>query len=144
MTAKIDKLTPKEVRLVQGMKAGLTQGEAGRLAGYSPRSCDAVVSETLRKDKMQRALDKAGLTQDALTKDLKTSLRSGLGIKSTNSDSLRALELCYKLRGDLTVEKPDYSQINSTINIKELKLMSNEQLSERLNILQGELIDLNR
>ena len=92
---------------------------------------------------MIKVLDKAGLDEDMISTSLRIAMTSGLGVKATNSDSIKALQLAYMLRGDLDKEKEDTGNITN-IYIKELKTMSNDQLLDKLKAIEGEVIDLKR
>jgi len=88
-----------------------------------------------------KVLDKAGLSEDILSDSLRVAMTSGLGVKATNSDSLKALQLAYMLRGDLDKDKEDNTN-TTNVYIKELKMMTNEQLTEKLKAIEGEVIEL--
>lgn len=86
----------------------------------------AISSENLRKPNIQQAIKQAleaeGLSPRSNIKYLKEAIVSGLGQKATNSDTLRGLDMLFKLQGA-------YNQpiIEETYKMK-LEKMSNKEL----------------
>lgn len=91
-----------------------------------PNVAAVISSENLRKPNIQQAIHQAleaeGLTPRSSIKYLKEAMLSGLGQKATNSDTLRGLDMLYKLQGA-------YNQpvIEETYKMK-LEKMSNKEL----------------
>lgn len=73
-------LTVKQAQLVKGIVAGKTKKQAAVDAGYSERAAGSAASEALRIPKVQqafeRALKKAGLTDEKLAGVLKDGLEA--------------------------------------------------------------------
>jgi len=63
----------------------------------------AIASENLHKPTIQReigfALESAGLSDEHISGLLRDATTAGLGKKATNSDSLRGLDMVFKLKG---------------------------------------------
>jgi len=135
-----DRLTPKQTKLVKGIIQGKTQQQAALEAGYSPNGIDSRASIEIKKDKVRRALVKAGLTEESIGQLLAHNITTGAGVKATASDSLRGIELYYRAMGYLDKEQPDQQTTN--IFIKELKMMNEEQLQARLKAIDGEVEEL--
>jgi DNA-binding CsgD family transcriptional regulator len=133
-------LTFQNRRVLTELKKGNSMPEAMRKAGYSDSSVKSYGNQLLKKFKMMKVLDKAGLDENTISDSLRVAMTSGLGVKATNSDSIKALQLIYQLRGDLDKEKEDTGN-TTNIYIKELKTMSDEQLLEKLHALEAEVVD---
>lgn len=128
-------LTHKQAKFVKNMVVHkMEQGAAAVAAGYSAKSADSQASQLLRNPKVHKALDKAGLNDEAVAKMIGTAVTSGLGVKSTNSDALRGLELVAKLRGYLSPEKEE-SNNQTNIYVNELRNLDINTLSQQLNEL---------
>lgn len=73
-----DELTVREQRLVKGVVQGKSKRQAAIDAGYSPKSANAIAHEALRKPTVQaafqRALKKAGITEDKLAQVMREGL----------------------------------------------------------------------
>ena len=136
-------LTPQNKQVLNELQKGKNMPQAMKKAGYSESSIKSYGNQLIKKFKMLKVLDKAGLDEDMISTSLRIAMTSGLGVKATNSDSIKALQLAYMLRGDLDKEKEDTGN-TTNIYIKELKTMSNDQLLDKLKAIEGEVIDLKR
>lgn len=134
-------LNVREKKFVKNVAMGKPIKDSAKLAGYSDSSSTSYAYQLLRKDKIKKALDRAGLSDAALAKFLKKGIKSGLGVKATNSDSLRGLEILAKIKGYLDRETPDnLSQTNIYIN--ELNNMTDSQLIKKLEEITTEVKEL--
>jgi hypothetical protein len=132
-------LNTKEAKFTRNIIAGMNKSESAKMAGYAPRSAGVSASRLLRKDKIIRALDRAGLSDMAIATMLKTHATNGMGIKATSDTSLKAIQLAMTARGHL--DNSDKDSNNNTINntyINELKVMSINELELKLQQLQQE------
>jgi len=138
------KLNPQQRKVVKALGKGLTMPEAMRIAKYSESSINNYSSKLYQKlvDKgaLAQVFDEVGLDDQSIAEGIKTNIEAGMGVKATADTSLRGLELASKLKGHLTQEKEDTSTTN--IYIKELKMLTNEQLVDKLKSIQGEVIEL--
>jgi phage terminase small subunit len=129
-----DKLNSKHRRFIKAKINGANNTEAIYLAGYNPKN-DKVASvmgaKLLRKQLVQEALDKAGLTDRALARNLKTSIDTGIGIKSTNSDAISGIRLAYELKGALQKDAPD-NMTQNNVYINELKGLDDAGLAQKV------------
>ena len=137
-------LTIREKRLVKGIiEKGLTPKDAARLAGYSENTADSYLYSTiLKRDKIKKILDENGLNDKYLVKKLKKSTKVTKGEVVTTGDSLRAIELAFKLKGYTESDKQEVTKSNTNIYIKELKVLNNNQLLERVNSITKEVKQL--
>jgi phage terminase small subunit len=135
-------LTPKQTLFVKNIAKGMTKGDAAISAGYSPMYAQQQSYRLLKNKKITQALEKVGLTDSAIAKGIKTNIDAGLGIKATASDSLRGLELVSKLKGHLDQEKTPSNISQTNIYIDELKQLSDNELSTKLDILQEDIAKL--
>ena len=133
-------ITPKNRLFLKELAKGKTKKEAAILAGYSRSNPSATASKILRKESIQASLSKIGLTSDGLANGLKTAIESGLGIKSTNSDALRGIELASKMMGYLDNDKDDNS--STTIKVNELKVLNIDKLEAKLQDIDASIQDL--
>jgi len=137
----MNKLTPKQSRFVKNIIAGNNITNSAKMAGYSPISADSTGSRLMNNDKIKQVLAKAGLDEISLSAMLNTSIKSGLGIKATNSDALKGIELSYKLLGYIKDNNNNDNNDNSiNIYIKELHNLTTEQLHDKLTSLEAEII----
>lgn len=79
-------------------------------------SAKSVAMQNIKKpvvqDEIKKILDRAGLGLDSIATNLQTAVRSGLGVKATNSDSLRGIDMLLKLHNvypDKITKKLSYS-----------------------------------
>lgn len=120
-------LLPKQRKFIEAVGKGLTQQDASRLVGYS----DTYGSTLMKKLEVREALDKAGLGDKALSTYLKRSIKSGVGVKSTNSDAISGIRLANELRGNLHKE-PQNAPTQNNIYIKELKALDDTALLQKV------------
>lgn len=85
-------------------------------------TAESIGSENLRKPEVQReiglALESAGLSNDYISELLRDATTAGLGVKATNSDSLRGLDIILKLKGvyPQQIKKTAHLRIDMTDN----------------------------
>jgi hypothetical protein len=137
------KLTPKQSMFVKHLSKGHTKKDSAILAGYSENNASLQASRLMKDSKITKALDKVGLTDAALASGLKTTIESGLGVKSTNSDAIRGIDLATKLKGyqaqsaPSNASTPELHQTNIYIN--ELKNMDDNELSDKIDKLTKDI-----
>lgn len=109
-------------------------------AGYSVKNrhvAEHIGYENLRKpeirEEVETQLAKAGLTDEKLAKLLKENIEAGVGRKATASDSLRGIEMAFKLKDRFPSEKKQIQQASYRM---ELKGMSMAELREELRRLR--------
>ena len=136
---KTKRLTNQQAIVVKNMARGLNVSDSMRLAGYAQSSINTYSSTLLRKIRVQKALAKAGLTEDSTARILATNITSGVGVKSTADTSIRGLELYHRLVGNLDKDKEDAGN-TTNVYIKELKMLSDDQLRDRLEAVEGEVV----
>lgn len=132
-------LTYHEVKFVEGKIKGMNNKDAALFAGYSLSSASNQATRLMQKEKIIRELDKVGLTDAVLAKTLKTNMEAGIGVKATADTSLKAVELALKLKGHLHEEKGDTT---NNIQYNDLRNLTDEELKQKLEILQGEVVDV--
>jgi hypothetical protein len=88
--------------------------------------------KNLQKKGIINTFDKQGLTEEEITNNLKDVIDRGLKNRTTTADSLKALELVMKARGDFAHKTTEQTQ---SLRI-ELDGLSNEELKERLEQLE--------
>lgn len=132
-------LSIKQKRFIQELPTSKSSKEAALKAGYSPNTARFIASENLTKPNIQReivrVLDQAGLDDSKLATRLSKAIDSGLTQKANNADSLRGLEMAFKLRDRFPVDK----RVEAKIDIKaELNKKSIKELKEELLRLRAE------
>ena len=137
MGVATNKLSPRQNRFVKNLSKGIGKAESANLAGYSPGSSSSIASQLLKKTKIVGALNKAGLTDSAIADGIKTSIDSGLGVKSTNSDAIRGLQLASTLKGHGQTQQQPTTQTN--ILIKEYNAMSDKDIATKLESIQKDI-----
>lgn len=141
MTKKIDKLNPKQALFVKNLVEGKNGTASAIASGYSPKSAYSQASRLLKNAKISNCLDNAGLSDKRIAEGIMTNALAGEGIKATADTSLRAYELASRLKGYLSPDKPDFNQ-TTNVYIQELKMMTDQQLLEKLAAIEGEVVDL--
>ena len=129
-------LTFKEGKFIEGKAKGLINKDAAIYAGYAPLSASVSASKLMKKERILKALERAGLTDDALAQVIKVNMEAGTGIKATADTSLKAVELALKLKGHLQADEKG----DTNIQINDLRNLSDEELNRKLEILQGEVV----
>jgi len=130
----------KQLKFVKNKVKGLNNKDSAIMAGYKAKNADVMGAQLMKNPKIMRALDKVGLTDEAVARDLDIAIQAGLGKKATNSDSLRGLELASKLRGHLNRTPENMTQNN--IYVQQLTQMSDEGLNERITELTSSIARL--
>ena len=138
-------LTVKQKRFVKNVvNSKMNYRQAARAAGYAESSLNNYLYEgLLRNQKIVKALEDAGLTDESMAEILRSNITAGAMVKATASDSLRGLELVYRLKGALDKGASE-ERGDTNIYINELKVMSNEQLMERAKALDGEIVEIGK
>lgn len=132
------KLTIKQGKFVQKLiDTGNGTEAATQVYNVKNRNtAHTIASENLRKPTIQQAIRQAleteGLTLKSSIKNLKEAVVSGLGKKATNSDTLRGLDMLFKLQGA-------YNQpvVEETYRMR-LEGMSNKELEAEIERIQKE------
>jgi len=131
----------QQKRFVEGITKGLTIKDSMKVAGYKTDKSTSYGSELLKKPAVMEALHKAGITDEYLANSLHSHISNGIGVKTTASDSIHAIELVYRLRGELSNNNTDTDTTNIyNVYIKELKNMNDNQLLDKLHSIEAELI----
>ncbi len=101
------KLTFKQYLFVQNyMSNGFNSTQAVLASGYNVKSYNSaksmgckMLTNVYLKRAMAMELEGAGLTDSILCEMLREAINAGLGVKATNADALKGLEIVMKLRG---------------------------------------------
>ena len=137
-------LTQKQKKFVKGVKQGLNKTDAVRLAGYnvsSDNSAHVIANKLFKNELIIKSLDEAGITNKSMAQTLKTHIENGIGVKTTASDSIKALELAYKIKMG-TMNRDDSNKGNTTnVYINELRMLDDKQLMDRLKSIEGEIVE---
>ena len=128
---KLSKLNPRQAKFIKGLSKGLTKEESAIMAGYSKENAHVQASRLLHNASIIKALDEAGLTDNAIANSMKIAMTTGLGVKSTNADAIHVLELATRLKGYQNQDKPEALTQNN-IYINELKNLDDTELETRL------------
>jgi hypothetical protein len=132
------KLTKKQARFIKAITdPNIASGaEAVRIAGYKAKDAKGravLANENINKPYIQEAvqdeLNKQGLSISDSVDKLHTSIDAGIGVKATNKDSLKGLEMVFKLHG-LLENKKTVENKKLTLN---LKVKDMEELRQVLN-----------
>lgn len=143
MKKKQNDLTIQQAKFIKNKLKGYNSTDSAIMAGYSPTSATTSASRLLKNDKVIMALEKAGLTDNAIAKSLKVALQTGLGVKATNSDSLKAIDLITKLKGQQAKTEEQPKELHQTnIYINELKQLSTEDLLTKIDNIQQDIAKL--
>ena len=134
-------LNTRQAAFVLGLAKGKTKKQAALDAGYTKKYPYRAVESLMSRESVRKALEDVGLTDATIANGIKVNVEAGMGVKATASDSLRGLELASRLKGHLERdETSSYTQNNIYIN--ELKLLTDEELNDRLHTLQDEVREL--
>jgi methyl coenzyme M reductase gamma subunit len=138
-------LTTKQKKFVEGIKKGLNRTDAVRMAGYNTKSANGasvIASQLLNNNLIIKSLDEAGITNKSMAQTLKTHIENGIGVKTTASDSIKALELAYKIKMG-TMNRNEENKSNTTnVYINELRMLDDKQLLDKLKSIEGEIVEL--
>jgi len=120
--------------------------EAAVKAGCSEKTARFIASENLTRPNIRRAiaevLDKVGLTDEKLTEYLKTNIEAGTGRKATASDSLRGIEMAFKLKDRFPSEKRVVRRIDYRVTLKGKTVEELEEELERLRLRKNRILQL--
>lgn len=123
------KLTNKQALFAKHYASGKSGKKSAVLAGYSTKSAEVIASENLRKpqvlERIERILDKAGLTDEVLAEKLKASIDAGLGVGAKNADAIKGIKMAYELRNRFPAKKQE-----TTNNSKVEVMMSGKSVQE--------------
>ena len=128
-------LNTQQAIFVKKLANGYQKKDAAILAGYSRQSADTLASQLIRNPKIQRALDKAGLTDESLARTIKQNIKAGSKVKATADTALRGIELVYRLKGALDRPEGPSSVTQNNIYVQELKTMNDNELNDKLDTL---------
>ena len=138
---KVEYLTPKQARFIRAIKDGKGKEVSAIIAGYSPKTASSQATQLLKKTKITKALDRAGLSDKAISEGIKTNIEAGMGVKATADTSLKGLALASKLKGHGQPQQPtSLSQTN--VYIEEMKNMNDKELNAKLDTLTEEVQEL--
>ena len=132
------KIREKAKRFARLAAVGSDVRECARLAGYADKSSESYAYKLIKSPQVQnemvKVLDKAGLSDDAISDKLTTIINNGLLASPTASDSLRGLDMVLRL-------KDRYPQDSTSCVTQDLRIsLKAKSLSE----LQAELDLLNK
>lgn len=123
---KGDKPTYKQKLFAQKYVELKGNGTRAVMAVYdskNPQSAKALAHQNLDKpvvqEEIRKVLQSVGLTMTNAGEYLKTAISSGLGEKATNSDSLRGLDMLFKLHNAYPATKSlklSYSRQEQTLS----------------------------
>jgi phage terminase small subunit len=140
-----NKLTVKQYKFVKGVVSGKNGSQAVKEAGYKAKDAlnrAVVASENIKKPYIQEAireeLDKQGLSISESVDRLGRTIDAGIGIKATNKDSIKGLEMVFKLQGLLDTKKVTE---NKTLKLS-LSVKNADELKEALQGKVGEAVRL--
>lgn len=137
-----NKLTIKQRTFVQKLlETG--NGTQAALAAYNTNSSDVakvIASENLTKpnvrEAIEHALEASGLTDTYISEILRKVTEAGIGVKATNSDSLRGLDMMLKLKGAY----PSVTQKSAHLRVEMRNTLENKSYAE----LKKDLEELNK
>lgn len=133
-------IKPQHIKFVKNLASGMTQREAAIKAGYSATNTNTLMRRLRSNEAIVKLMNDNGLTDLALIQGIKTNIESGIGIKSTADSATKNIELALKLKGYLN---KDDSDSDKDINISiELRNSSKEELLNRLNSIDGEIVSI--
>jgi len=135
MTSKI---TLKQRGFVRSYISNGGNGTQAALESYNtndPNTAHSIASENLQKPAIKRAieqaLERAGLTDEYISKLLRKAVTSGLGVKATNADALRGIDMMLKLKG--AYPSPTQKSTHLHIGIMEqVKDMNYSEVTKKL------------
>lgn len=125
-------LTSKNKKFIKALASGNNITKSTEMAGYS----GSYGSQLLRKDKIIKAMEEYGISDKYIVKTIKRGIDSGLGIKASNSDAMRGVELLARIKG-YTDTGNTGNTTNTQVNI--YASMSTEELQDKLHTLQDEV-----
>jgi phage terminase small subunit len=130
-------MNTQQAKFVDGLTKGLNMTDSARIAGYNPK----YAGRLLAKSRIQKALSKAGLTDNVLANTIKTNIESGVGVKATADTATKNVELALRLKGYL--DKPDNQTLNQVnVQINEYKQLSNNELQAEIEATNSEISEL--
>lgn len=138
------RLTQKQRGFIKGLKKGLNKTEAIKMAGYqvsSNNSASVLANSLLKNELIIKSLDEAGITNKNMAQTLKQHIEDGIGVKTTASDSIKALELAYKIKMG-TMNRNEVNNNQTNVYINELRMLDDKQLLDKLKSIEGEIVEL--
>jgi hypothetical protein len=132
-------MTGKQMLFVKNITKGMTQKDAAITAGYKAENATVIGSKLMRNEKIVRALEKRGLTDDYLADKLKENIDKGSGIKATADTALRAIEITAKMKGHMNQTEAEAKNLTQNNYYVELQGMSEEELRERMKTVMNEV-----
>ena len=134
-------LNPKQKKFVANYVSGKTVKDSAIIAGYKTKTPSVTGNRLLKMDSIRQAIDNSGISDQYLSDEIKDSIEVGKGIQASETTRLKAIELILKLKGYLDSNIDKDSNIDSTTNIyiKELKLLSDTELKDKINALEADI-----
>lgn len=142
LTLKQRKFVNKLLETRNGTQAALDAYDV-----VNPNVAKVIASENLTKPNVKRAielaLERVGLNDDYISELLKEATVSGLGQKSTNSDSLRGIEMVLKLKGAFpaAVQKSAHLRVETRQDLAKKSYSEITQELEKLNQITKQLLE---
>lgn len=129
-------LTDKQNALIKEIPKDIPNYQKAKNAGYSGTKNTLAVTykstiKALKKKDIKEAFEDKGINNNYIADNLTTIISKGTKGRATASDSLKAIELIMKARGDLNTKQ---DEVTDSMRI-ELDGLTDEQLTERLNEL---------
>lgn len=139
-------MTVKQRLFVKKYVENKGNGTKAALDAYDVKNYNTAHSlaiDNLQKPTIQRAielaLERVGLSDESISEMLRDATVSGIGVKATNKDSLRGIDMILKLKGAY----PDKKSYQFSYSVKQqLSSLSHEELKKELGIIDHELNEL--
>lgn len=119
-------LNTQQAKFVDGLSKGLNIKDSASIAGYN----QFYASRLLQKSKIQKALEKVGLTDNVLANTIKTNIESGTGVKATADTATKNVELALRLKGYLNDKPEATNQVN--IQVNQYRQLSDDELQAEI------------
>ncbi len=127
---------------VKNIAQGHNQKESAILSGYGSKNADVVSSRLMRNEKIVKALERRGMTDDYLAEKLKDNIDKGSGIKANADTALRAIEMVAKMKGHMNVSNEDPKSLIQNNYYIELQNMNENELDDRIKSILTEVKSL--
>lgn len=145
-------LTLKQRQFVKKYLENGGNGTRAALAVYNTKdshTAHQIAYENLRKPavfrQIEASLERVGLSDESIAEMLRESIEAGLGVKATNADTLRGIEMLLKLKGYYPIQKSAHLRVNLGAGEsfeKRLENMSYKEVLEELKKQRERTADL--
>ena len=136
-------MTVKQRKFVKRYLENGGNGTQAALDAYNtddPKVAKVIASKNLTLDnikmEIELALERAGLSDEYISELLRDATTAGMGVKATNADSLRGIDMMLKLKGayPTAIQKSAHIRIDYR---QQLMHKSTEELEEELRNMQA-------